>query len=55
MENLLEDRNEISAELWRVWEAKGKRHDKAIARKIKLLAVVLIGLLALVGVFFVAK
>jgi hypothetical protein len=58
MEKFLEDQNDvISAERWRAWEAKGKRHDEAIARKIKLLAVALIGLLALAGAFqfFVAK
>jgi len=58
MENLLEDQNDVvSAERWRAWEAKGRRHDKALARKIKLLAVVLIGLLALIGAFhfFIAK
>lgn len=52
MEEFLEDQNDVmNAERWRAWEAKGKRHDKAIARKIKLLAVVLIGLLAVVGAF----
>lgn len=58
MEKFLEDQNDvISAERWRAWEAKGKRHDEAIARKIKRLAVVLIALLALFGTFhfFVSK
>jgi hypothetical protein len=52
MDNLLADRNEISAELWRAWEAKSKRHDKAVARKAKLFAAVLITLLVLVGAYF---
>jgi hypothetical protein len=58
MEKFLEDQKDvISAERWRAWEAKGKRHDRAIARKIKLLAVVLIALLALFCTFqfFVSK
>jgi cytoskeletal protein RodZ len=58
MERFVEDQNEaISAERWRAWEAKGKRRDKATARKIKLLAIVLIGVLALFVAFhfFVAK
>lgn len=58
MEKFLDDQNDvITAERWRAWEAKGKRHDKAIAWKVKLLAIVLIALLALVGRFhfFVAK
>jgi hypothetical protein len=58
MEKFVEDQNEgISAERWRAWEAKGKRRDKATARKFKSLAVVLIGVLTLFGAFyfFVAK
>ena len=52
MEKLLEDQNDLlSAERWHAWEEKGRRHDKAIARKVKLLAIVLIGLLALVATF----
>jgi hypothetical protein len=52
MEKFSEDQNDvISAERWRAWEAKGKRHDQAVARKIRLLAVVLIVMLALVGAF----
>jgi hypothetical protein len=52
MGKLLENQNDLlTAERWRAWEAKGKRHDKAIARKVKLFATVLIGLLALVVTF----
>jgi hypothetical protein len=52
MENLLKAENVISAELWRAWEARGKRHDEAIARKIKLAAGLVIGMLALAAIFY---
>ena len=58
MERLVEDQNEvIRAERWRAWEAKGKRHDEAFARKIRIFAIVLIGLLTLFAAyhFLVAK
>jgi hypothetical protein len=52
MENLLKDENVTSAELWRAWEAKGKRRDQAIARKFKLAAGFVIGVLALAAIFY---
>jgi hypothetical protein len=41
-----------SAELWRAWEAKSKRRDEAIARKIKLALAIVIGVLALAAIFY---
>ncbi len=50
MGDLSEDQSVISAERWRAWEARGKRRHKAIARKVKLLAgLLLIGFFALAG------
>jgi hypothetical protein len=47
MANLVEDGNVVSPELWRVWQAKGRKHDRASARRYRLVAGVTIGLLAL--------
>jgi tetrahydromethanopterin S-methyltransferase subunit G len=52
MENILDDGNVVSAERWRVWEAEGKQRDKAFARKIGILAGIVITLLSLARAFY---
>ena len=54
MENPVEDQNVISPERWRAWEARGRAHGKAVARKIKLAAAAVLTLLVLAGALYLA-
>jgi hypothetical protein len=52
MENLLDDKNVVSAERWQTWVAKGRRHDSAVARKVKFIAVIAVSLLLLAAALY---
>jgi len=53
MEDLLTDNNKTTDELWRAWEEKGRIHDKGVARKMKVCAGLVIGVLALIFAYYV--
>ncbi|HWB54230.1 MAG TPA: hypothetical protein VG722_08555 [Tepidisphaeraceae bacterium] len=46
IKNPPDDEDATSAQLWHAWQEKGKQHERAIARKIRVVAGVLISLLA---------
>jgi len=52
MEDLLKEENKTTEEMWRAWEEKNRIHGKAIARKMKICAGVVIGVLALVFAYY---
>ena len=54
MEDLLEDKHVITAELWRVWAERGKRHDRAILRKIIVASALVTGLVTVAFVLYLS-
>jgi hypothetical protein len=44
----------VSEEIWRVWVEKGKRRERATARKMRILAGVVLVFLIIVLVFYIS-
>jgi len=46
MEHLFDDNDVTSAELWRAWKEKGRQREKALARRVRLAAGLVVSVLA---------